>query len=44
VQYTIATSKYFSGHDFKVQSDLTLIKEAASANQLMFRLQFEFAL
>ena len=43
-QYTIATSKYFSGHDFKVQSDLTLIKEAASANQLMFRLQFEFAL
>lgn len=43
-QYTIATSKYFSGHNLKVQSDVTLISESTRANQMMFRLQFEFAL
>jgi hypothetical protein len=43
-QFTIATSKYFSGHNFKVQSDVTLIRESTRANQMMFRLQFEFAL
>ena len=40
-QYTLGFSKYISGHTFKVQSDITLIKEDTEADEFMFRFQIE---
>ena len=46
-QYTLGLSKYVVGHYLKVQTDITLIEEmmgsALSANDLIYRLQFEVA-
>jgi hypothetical protein len=43
-QYTLALSKYFVRHSLKLQTDLTLIKEATREDALMYRLKLEFAL
>jgi hypothetical protein len=43
-QYTVAFSKYFVRHSLKLQTDLTLIKEATRNDALMYRLKLEFAL
>jgi len=40
-QYTLGVSKYLAGHTVKVQSDISLLKEAADFNELMYRFQVE---
>jgi len=40
-QYTIGVSKYIVGHKLKVQSDVSYSTIEASADQLMWRLQFD---
>lgn len=42
-QYTLGLSRYFVGHNLKVQTDLTFIEEKAKDNLLMYRLQMELA-
>jgi hypothetical protein len=41
-QYGIGCSKYIVGHNLKMQSDINLLHEEGSPDQLMFRLQTEF--
>lgn len=41
--YTVGVSKYISGHDLKVQSDVTHIEKTGSASALQFRVQVELA-
>ncbi|MBL7871665.1 MAG: FmdC precursor [Cyclobacteriaceae bacterium] len=43
-QYTLGMSKYFVGHNLKIQSDVTYINEMNGDNQIMYRFQVEFAL
>ena len=43
-QYTLALSKYFSQHYFKLQTDVTLIREQTVEDALMYRLKLEFSL
>ncbi len=43
-QYTIGVSKYVSGHDLKVQSDISILAEDGSDSELMFRFQVELGL
>ncbi|HYF71124.1 MAG TPA: porin [Ohtaekwangia sp.] len=43
-QYTVGVSKYFVGHNLKVQSDVSFITEATQSDALMYRLQLEVAL
>jgi len=45
-QYTLGISKYVSGHNLKIQSDITLTSEngLSTDDDLMFRLQVELAL
>jgi phosphate-selective porin OprO/OprP len=45
-QYTLGISKYVSGHNLKIQSDITLTSENGleTDDDLMFRLQVELAL
>mgnify|MGYP003575061138 CR=1 FL=1 len=40
-QYTLGVSKYLVGHTVKVQSDISLLREAAEYSQLMYRFQVE---
>jgi phosphate-selective porin OprO and OprP len=40
-QYTLGLSRYFLGHTVKVQSDVSLLKEATDFNELMYRFQVE---
>ena len=40
-QYTLGVSKYISGHNLKVQSDISVIDEDTRDSQLMFRFQVE---
>lgn len=40
-QYTLGLSKYFVGHNLKVQTDLSLNDHQDENNSLMYRLQFE---
>jgi phosphate-selective porin OprO and OprP len=42
-QFTLGISKYISGHNLKVQSDITLIEEKNSDDILMYRFQVELA-
>ncbi len=43
-QYTLALSKYFTKHFFKLQTDVTLIRENTLEDALMYRLKLEFSL
>jgi phosphate-selective porin OprO and OprP len=40
-QYTLGVSKYLLGHTVKVQSDVSLLKEATDFNEMMYRFQVE---
>lgn len=40
-QYTLGVSRYFSGHTLKLQSDISLLKEAGDFSEVMYRLQVE---
>lgn len=40
-QYTLGVSKYISGHNLKVQSDISYTTLAGIGNNLMYRLQFD---
>lgn len=40
-EYTLGFSRYFSGHKFKIQSDLSYIDFSNYKDQLMFRVQVE---
>lgn len=40
-QYTLGVSKYLAGHTLKVQSDISLLREETSFNELMYRFQVE---
>lgn len=42
-QYTLGFSKYFEGHNLKIQSDLSYTDVLNRSNSLMFRLQLEVA-
>lgn len=42
-QYTVGLSRYFVGHNLKVQTDLTFIEEDNRDDALMYRLQLEVA-
>jgi phosphate-selective porin OprO and OprP len=42
-QYTLGLSRYFVGHNLKIQTDATLIEEEAEDKILMYRLQLELA-
>lgn len=42
-QYTLGFSRYFVGHNLKVQSDITFIEENTVDDKLMYRLQVELA-
>lgn len=42
-QYTLGLSRYFVGHNLKIQTDATLIEEPGDDNVLMYRLQVELA-
>lgn len=42
-QYTLGLSRYIVGHNLKIQSDFTLIKEDSKDDMLMTRLQVELA-
>lgn len=41
-QYGLGISKYIVGHNLKVQSDINLLQENGSPDEVMFRLQTEF--
>ncbi len=42
-EYTLGLSKYISGHNLKIQSDISLReRENSATNSLRYRLQFEF--
>lgn len=41
-QYGFAVSKYIVGHNLKIQSDINLLQENGSPDEIMFRLQTEF--
>ncbi len=41
-EYTLAVSRYFIGHNFKLQGDVTLHENAGGKDHLMARLQMEF--
>lgn len=41
--YTLGVSRYVSGHNLKVQSDISLTQEEGSDDNIMFRLQIEMA-
>ncbi|HEY0897607.1 MAG TPA: porin [Sphingobacteriaceae bacterium] len=40
-QYTLGVSRYLAGHTVKLQSDISLLKEAADLSELMYRFQLE---
>ncbi len=40
-QYTLGLSRYLAGHTVKLQSDISLLKEAADLSELMYRFQVE---
>ena len=42
-QYTLALSRYFVGHNLKVQTDVSYTEEDGEDNMLMYRLQVELA-
>lgn len=42
-QYTLGLSKYIVGHNLKIQSDVSLVKEISKDDVLMMRLQMELA-
>jgi len=42
-QYTLGLSRYFVGHNLKIQTDLTFIEEDNRDDALMYRLQMEVA-
>lgn len=42
-QYTFNLSRYFRGHNLKIQTDVTFIEEDNSDDMLMYRLQVELA-
>lgn len=42
-QYTLGLSRYFVGHNLKVQTDVSFIEEKTEDNVLMYRLQVELA-
>jgi phosphate-selective porin OprO and OprP len=42
-QYTLALSRYFVGHNLKVQTDVSHTEEDGEDNMLMYRLQIELA-
>ena len=42
-QYTLGLSRYFVGHNLKIQTDATWIEEEAQDNVLVYRLQVELA-
>ncbi|GAB1445603.1 MAG: FmdC precursor [Cyclobacteriaceae bacterium] len=42
-QYTLGLSRYIVGHNLKIQSDITLIKEDSHDDQLMARMTVELA-
>ena len=42
-QYTLGLSRYFVGHNLKIQTDLTFIEEDKRDDVLMYRLQMEVA-
>jgi hypothetical protein len=42
-QYTAAFSKYFVGHNLKIQSDITYIDQLGAAGEMMYRFQVELA-
>lgn len=42
-QYTLNLSRYFRGHNLKIQTDVTFIEEDNSDDLLMYRLQVELA-
>ena len=42
-EYTLGVSRYFSGHNLKVQSDIAYLDQLTGSDFLQFRLQFEIA-
>jgi phosphate-selective porin OprO/OprP len=42
-QYTLNLSRYFAGHNLKIQTDVTFIEEDNVDDMLMYRLQVELA-
>lgn len=42
-QYTLALSRYFVGHNLKIQTDVSFIEEQNRDDMLMYRLQMELA-
>ncbi|HEY1024011.1 MAG TPA: porin [Sphingobacteriaceae bacterium] len=40
-QYTLGLSKYIAGHTLKVQTDVSLLKEAEDLSEMMYRVQLE---
>ena len=42
-QYTFGLSRYIVGHNLKIQSDFSLLKEASKADKRIIRLQLELA-
>jgi hypothetical protein len=42
-QYTIGLSRYIVGHNLKIQSDFSVLKEASRADKRIIRLQLELA-
>ena len=42
-QYTLGLSRYFVGHNLKIQTDVSLLKEEETDDTLMYRLQLEVA-
>lgn len=43
-EYTLGLSKYISGHNLKVQGDVSVVQEQGMDNHLRFRLQMEIGL
>jgi hypothetical protein len=43
-EYTLGISRYISGHNLKVQGDISLLEEATMEDQVVVRLQLEVAL
>jgi hypothetical protein len=43
-QYTLGISRYFVGHNLKIQTDVSFIEETNTDDVLMYRLQMELAL
>lgn len=43
-EYTLGLSKYISGHNLKVQGDISMVQEQGLDDQLRFRLQLEIGL